>query len=239
MDGPSMDSEIDRAVKRFFLSDFYQRVILQRLQNELVMNNDNYRIKNIIKDEIHRLLPGKIKTECNSIVKPLVNEELELFARVHIPSHVNKSLSDQLGSYLNNHTQMTQILAEHSRNLNQALQLSAEHTLRRVVNEEEYHMVTNQHVEAMKQRFSNELKRQEVTFQTKLNDFQKEVSSEIKELHETKEKNEKLQKAINDLTLSNKNLKRSVFVIGIISIGGLFISATIKNRLPLSKDFFM
>ena len=226
-----MESEIDRAVRNFFSSDLYKNMIIQHIENQLFLSRNNFQLKNLISDELSKVLPWKVRNECNSIVKGLVTQELELFSRVHIPSHVNKAMSDQLGSYLNNHVQMIQILQEHSKNLNQALRLSAEDTLRRVVNEEQYHQVTNLHVKAMNQRFSDELTRQDGVFQSKMNDFHKEVLSEIQELREANGKIEKLQKEIKTLTTSNKMLKGAVVIIGIISLGGLIISVEIRNKL--------
>jgi len=165
-----------------------------------------YSIENMVQNELNTKIPQQVKSEANKVVKDLVKDQnqlvkdqLENYTKFQIPSHVAKALSEQIANFLNNNVQMNQILSQHSVGLNQQLYNSATDILTKVVNEDQFHQVTNLHISAANTRFDEALIKQnsdankqfalqDKTFSSKLSDMQKQVNSEIQSLTSANEK---------------------------------------------------
>ena len=176
-------------------------------------------------------IPNQVKYQVQNIVPKIVQEQLDNYTKIQIPSHVAKNMAEQVTGFLNNHNQMNQILLEHSLKLNEQLTNSAKDTLDRVTNEEQYHQVTNSHLKNMNNRFEDVMKsiennatlqldNQNKVFYNNMKDMHDRVAAEIKTLKETNEKLKDVEKTVNNLEGELFILKGVVFglICGTLSL---------------------
>ncbi len=236
-------------------SDF-KNYVRNAVNNEMFWRTllDTWRIDSKIKDEVNNQLlnTNKVrdiaKSEAQKVTDKLVKDQLTNYTLIQIPSHVSKALSEQISGFLNNNSQMNQILTQHSQNQNQLLYNSATETLNKVVNEPQYHIVTNSHIDAMNQRFNEslqcidkkascELLKHENTFINRLKEFNQKVSNEIQTLVETKNLVSNMDKQLIDLNLKINKLEQANNTLQLITcitcisvvITGLGIFAYFKH----------
>jgi len=227
-------------------SDF-KNYVRDAVNNEMFWRTllDTWRIDSKIKDEVNNQLSNTnkvrdiAKSEALTVSDKLVKDQLNNYTLIQIPSHVSKALSEQVTGFLNNNSQMNQILAQHSQNQNQLLYNSATETLNRVANEPQYHVVTNAHIEAMTNRFNEnlqvidkkahaELLNRENTFNNQLKEFNQKVNNELQIVIETKTRMNNidiqvmdLNNKINKLEQANSTLQwgNGLFMVVITCIG--------------------
>lgn len=183
-----------------------------------------YNVQSEVHNEIERTLPNKVSSEAQKIVSRMVSEQLENYTKFQIPSHVSKALADQVTGFLNNHTQMTQLFNEHSQKLNMQLYNSAQDTLHKIVNEPQYHQVTNAHIAAVKTQYedslrainteaSNQLVHNDGIFKSQLETMNKRVNDEIRTLNETNQKLTEVNKQIDELKKENGSLRWTLYLV--------------------------
>ena len=183
-----------------------------------------YNVSSEVNNEIERTLPHRVSTEAQKIVSQMVGDQLESYTKFQIPSHVSKALADQVTGFLNNHVQMTQLFNEHSQKLNMQLYNSAEGTLKKIVNEPQYHQVTNAHIAAVKSQYEeslrainteagNQLVHNESIFKSQLETMKQNVKDEIRTLNETNQKLDDVNKQIEELKKENGSLRWTLYVV--------------------------
>lgn len=215
-------------------TDFTQYV-RQAINNEMFWREllQRYSISDMVRTELNNTVPRQVKNEAQNIIGPLVRDQLDNYTKIQIPSHVAKSLSEQITGFLNNHVQMNQILINHSSSLNQQLYNSATETLARVVNEEQYHQVTSAHLNAMNTRFDNyinDLQKKtesllasyDQRFNQKLQDIQNQVNKELESLVQTNIKVKEQETKINDLQ-NNLFLTKVTFGVSVVALCSIFL----------------
>lgn len=174
-----------------------------------------YNVQSAVRDELNNILPGKVKSEADKIVRKQVKEQLDNYTQFQIPCHVAKGLSEQITGFLNNNVQMNQIVVQHSQELNQQLYDNASQILSKVVNEEQYHEVTNLHISVMKQKYDNKLKsiedsaqrqlnRQDLYFGQKLTSIENQVNEKLSLINLV---NTKIDKTYTELLVRDIEIK--------------------------------
>jgi hypothetical protein len=143
----------------FCETDNFKKYVRSAISDQLFWNNllQEMNMSTYIKNEIADRLPDKVKVEINKIVPDKIEKELNHFSRYRIPECVSEQLKKQMTDYLNNDLKMQQLMTVHSNKLEEELQIKAKQILDRVTNEEQYHVVTNSHIENMKKRFEDQL----------------------------------------------------------------------------------
>jgi gamma-glutamyl:cysteine ligase YbdK (ATP-grasp superfamily) len=127
---------------------------------------------------------------------------------------------------------MQQILQQHSLTLNQQLSEAAHTTLDRVVNEEQYHTMTNRLSAAITQKSEDNLARlnndanrrlnaNDYAFQSALSGMQKQVEDEIEALAEANLRSQQQSDQIKTLQSELSSLR---WVVGICSASAVVVA---------------
>lgn len=217
-----MYPQFDSCLNDFCCSEKFKTSVRNTVRDEMfwrdLMQNNNINI--MVKDELNKQIPNQVKSEASLIVDRMVDDKLNNYVTYNLPSQVVKVMSDQMPYYLNNSVQMQNILAQHSQNLNQQLYNSATETLNNLTNEEQYHHVTNSHLNAMTKRFDNnlntlnynaekQLNDQKTNFNNSLKTMQDQVNNEISFVKECNNKFDSLESKVIKLQEQNNMLKWS------------------------------
>lgn len=210
----------------------FTTAVRQAVNNEMFWRDlfQKYNLGSDIQNELDRKLPSSVKHEVMNFVPNMINQQLDNYTKIQIPSHVAKNLSEQITGFLNNHTVMQNILEGHSKKLNEDLEVSAKNTLDRVTNEDQYHQVTNSHLDNMEKRCTKQIKEfkdiskgliksQENTFTDKLKNMQSQVNKEIETLKNTNNLLDIQGKKIEYLESQLSSLKWIFVGITAISVG--------------------
>lgn len=134
----SDSSNIKLLVTEVMNDQLFLRNILQQLS-----------LENLIRKEINDKTPDiekRIKSKVKNYVLETISTKLNNFQRDQLPSYVAKELVNQITTFLNNHTQITQLLDYHTTQLNVTLTETARNTLSKLVDEPQYQMVTTAHL---------------------------------------------------------------------------------------------
>ena len=218
-------------VKNVINDELFWRELLQRYSITSTVQNE-------VKNELNDKLPSRVSHEANRIVNKMVDEQnkkledkLNNYTQFQIPSHVSKSLQDQISGFLNNNVQMTQILSHHSNSLNTQLYNSATSILTGLVNEDQYHQVTTAHLSAMNVRFdqnmqivnlnsTNQLQQNDVVFKNQLSSITKQVDDKLSAISDANRridnqnnKFESISKTISKLEKENDSLRTMIGVL--------------------------
>jgi len=166
---PSKAINVNDLMLTFCMTNEFKKHVRQAINDEMFWRDilTKYNITDGVKKEIDNQLrdkmPTQVKNEAKAIINKMVNDfektmtqKLDQCIQFGIPNSVAKALHDQITGFLNNHTQMNQIMAQHLANLNSELYASVANILHKLVNEDQYHQVSNAHMESMKVKF-NEL----------------------------------------------------------------------------------
>jgi len=148
-----MDTDIKAILVKFCEEDKFKRYVRDALNDKLFWRDilQTYQISSQVTTQVSELVPSIVKSETKDLkhnINKSVKEKIET-----LPAVILKELHTQIPTYLTNNAQMQQILSGHSQQLNTVLYDTAQQTLNRLTNEEQYHMVTNSHIANMTQRF--------------------------------------------------------------------------------------
>lgn len=192
-------------------SDF-KRYVKDAINDEMFWRNilQTYSVTSMVQSELNNKIPTQVQNEAAKIVSSMVQDKLNNYTQFQIPAQVAKALSEQINNFLNNNAQMNQILTTHSESLNLQLYNNAMKTLHEIVNEPQYHLVTNEHIKAIKTRYDDSLRmidadaqrriaQNEATFKSQMDNFRQQVDRETKSLTETRIKLGQAENRISDL----------------------------------------
>lgn len=240
-------------------SDFSTRV--QQIVSETSFMNNWLRqlqFDNKLDDAINNKVPKKVKSEIKKLtneIKLLVENQLKSHSN-EIPKHVSAVLTEKISFYLSNHTQMTNILTQHSSNLTAALLGTATDFLTKISNEEQYHMMTDQYIEACKNKFDiaitdsninanrqllsngevlkDQLKTHDFAVQELVENTRTAVNRELKQLTEANTKIVELEKRIEKLQSTLDYLGTIVAVTTSVTILGFcFVAVKFNNCIRI------
>lgn len=135
-------------------SNTIRNIVNEVVSDQLFLRNiiQQLSLENCVQKELGLKLPShvqRIKDKVKTYVHEITNTKLTDFQRDTIPSQVAKELTNQITAFLNNNTQMNQIIDYHTTQLNKVLTDTASRTLAELVNEPQYHLTTNAHLNAM------------------------------------------------------------------------------------------
>ena len=234
---------VNGQIVAFCQTNDFEKYVKKVINDELFWRDlfQTFNIKPLVQNELNDKVPTLVKNEANKVIKELtkdmnklVKDQLDNYTQFQIPSHVSKALADQITGFLNNNTQMNQILIQQSNALNQQLYNSATDILTKLVNEEQYHQLTNLHISAINSKCDEALKNQQGdanrqlssqdrTFNLKLNQMQQQVSSELVTItqanEQIKEQKSKLEKQQSKLEKMEKTVSSLTFTINILGLG--------------------
>lgn len=204
---------LDGQIAGFCKTSDFKRYVRDAINDEMFWRNilQTYSISSMVQTELTNSVPIRVQNEANKIINKMVDERLDNYTKFQIPSHVSKALSEQIAVFLNNNAHMNQILETHSASQNMQLYSSAMETLHKVVNEPQYHMVTNAHIDAMKTKYDESLltinknaEQQVLSNESKFNlqieSFKHQVNSETALLTETRVKLSQAETRIAELS---------------------------------------
>lgn len=225
-------------------------VVIEIMNDQLFLRNmiQQLSLENLIQKELNNKLPDhtkSIKEKVKTHVHDIVNNKLKDFQRDTIPSLVAKELTNQITAFLNNHTQMNQLIEYHTNQLNAALTDTARKTLSDLVNEPQYHLTTTAHLTSMStkcdlkileiqsvlnQQLSNNYQSFDEQLKALKNTNNRELSELKDHLQETKQLNKdfstyKVNTSCNNQSIQNLQTQVTTlqWLLGItmIAIGGL------------------
>lgn len=199
--------------------------VRKAINNEMFWRDilQQYSISSMVQNELNNKLPAQVKSETLLVVNKMVSEQntkvseqLDNYTRIQIPSHVAKALQDQITGYLNNNVQMTQILSQHSANLNQNLYDSANRILTDVVNDPQHYKLASQHIEIQNLKCSSALIEQNKRFSENLvshngqvNEYLKKVNDRVSlELKNVTEANQKVEEQNKKITKQQDKINK-------------------------------
>ena len=220
---------VNGQIVAFCKTNDFTTYVRQAINNEMFWRDllQRYSITDMVQSELNNKLPNQVRVEAQKVIR----EDMDNYTRIQLPSHVAKSLSEQISGFLNNNSQMNEILSKHSSSLNQQLTSSATNTLNRVTNEEQYHLVTSSHLKNMEQRFDNwiiglnkratELEKEiTIKFNSNLESMKQQVANELQTLTDTTKTVTRLEQEISTLK----------WALGLLGVGtvGIFIYTLTK-----------
>lgn len=191
----------------FCQTDDFKKYVRTAVNDQIFWNNliQEMNINTYIKNEINERVPDKVKIEVNRLVPDKIEKALTQFERYRIPECVSDQLKKQVSDYLNNDYKMQQLMSAHSSKLEEELQNKAKQILDKVTNEEQYHTVTNAHLDNMKNRWERTMNEQVVLNNHLCQETIKNVHNQVNnELGLAKE----CIKTVNDLETQVNQLKR-------------------------------
>lgn len=225
--------DIDGKIIAFCKTSDFKKYVKNVVDDEMFWKNlgQKHQIKYIVDDHLNDKLKPKIESEVNSIVPKMVRDQLNNYTIVEIPNVVAKSLSDQIGGFLNNNIQMQQILAEHMNSLNRELEHSANGILNHLVGDDKYHEITKRHLEAATKKYetyifriekeaAKRLEKNKNEFQSQITLMHEKVNNEIDVVKQANDKIKELEKKIGKLN-EKLNDKASTGWLIIASVGVL------------------
>lgn len=243
---------INDELSAFCQREVFKTYVKNAINDEMFWRDlfQRYNITSMVDTEISNKVPNKVKKEIDKLVPTQVELKLNNFTSTQLPNLVVKEVNSAVPNYLNNSSQMQQILNYHSSNLNKLLQDLATETLNKVVNEDQYHITTNLHLTATQQKcdsklseinqtFDNkiieisskandQLQYNSILFKSQLEDIKTNVNTQLKDLREGISKVDKLYKKIDKLEKENISMKWmlggvTTLFTGLISIGFYYL----------------
>lgn len=179
--------------------------LVREIVNDEFLNNTIHRlsINNLVQAEQKRF---------KSTIKQLVKDQLSEYS-LKLPIYVAKELKSQVTDFLSNNVQVLQLVNYHTDQLSLRLTQTASQTLEKLVNEPEYQMTTNAHLDALDKKcdikivdiqnlFHNQLTLNGKLFDDQLTTLKKTNDQELSEL---KEGLSKLNTLNNDFSLYRMN----------------------------------
>lgn len=169
-----------------FLTNFFKELQLQSKIEYEVRNQLNNKL-----DKVKSTLESSSKTYLKNLKDKARNEinrdfDLKLTQEFNkIPGMVALEISKQMPGFLGNNSQMQQILQNHSTELNNQLEKTAKSTLDRIVNEEQYHKVTNVYTKAIEQKGDDAINQQWNHFNSNLNQMKEQANQTNRKLTNT------------------------------------------------------
>lgn len=201
----------EKEIAAFCKKEIFKQCVRQAINDELFWKDilQKYSVASIVREEMAREIPGKVKTEVGYIVPDLVEKKLNNFIANPLAAHIAKELNNQVPAFLANNYQMQQILASHSTNLNGILERAANDILNRIVHDPTHHELAQQHLQAIDAK--GEAKIAEVNtrcqqmmvdhgynFNTQVSAMKKQCDAELSELKDKLQKMEIFSKTLND-----------------------------------------
>lgn len=184
----SQTSQIDKITLKLSQSSNFKEsiktLIKQTVNDELFWRDfiNNLNLDSKINNQLNAKVPVLVKDETIKIVK----RKVEIYLKDHsrelssqVEMLVSKELNKQVTSYLNNHSQMKQILEHHSNKMTGELQTIAKDTLERIVNEDEYHEITNAHLIGVDKRCNDCIKKHDENIKSQLNSNEEKFKQQI------------------------------------------------------------
>lgn len=210
----------------FFLSSEFKSLVRQAINDELFIRDilQTYNFSSKIDNELSKKIPEKIKKNINVTIPKMVESHINSYVMEKMPNFVLKEIKSQLTDYLNNNTQMQQILSSHTEYLNAHLNVVANEILNKLVNDPNYQRMTNTHLDAMDKIYLNKVdeisRNSSIQLQTidkKCNDeidkMKKSYTNTVSELQSSLSKVDKLNKKIDKLEIYNTVM--GIFIIGV------------------------
>ncbi|QKF94092.1 SH3 domain-containing protein [Fadolivirus algeromassiliense] len=218
-------------------TDKFKKYVRDAVNDELFWRDIIQRLSigNTIQTELNSRLPSQVQNEARRVVSEMVTQKLNDYTHNQLPSHVSKELSLQITNFLTNHVQMNQILTYHSEQLSQKLLQIATDTLNRLVNEPQYQMTTNAHLQAMQQKCdgkisdiqiacNNQLSANSQKFNIQLDQMKQTANTEMAQLKDKLEKLDKQNKKLVQLEGETSSLRwmlggvTTIFSVVVISM---------------------
>lgn len=195
-------------------SDEFKTTIKTIIDDRMFFQNlfQKYYLAGNINDEIRSQLPR----ETNKIVTPIIESKLSTFTLTTLPQLVNNQLNVQLPAYLNNHSQMIDILNKHTTNLESKLTDASHKVMVSVVNDKKYNKLSDLHF--------NEIHRKS---DIKLVDIQKQIDNQIVSIKSAVDKDmSDLKSSLNTIDqLHNKvNSLQNTLIAGNVIITAIGIA---------------
>ena len=237
-------ANINGEIIAFCKTSDFKRYVRDAINDEIFWRNilKTYSVSSMVQSELNNKIPTQVQNEANKIVSSMVQDKLNNYTQFQIPAQVAKALSEQINNFLNNNAQMNQILATHSETLNLQLYNNAMKTLHEIVNEPQYHLVTNEHIKAIKSKYEDSLRimdadarrqitQNEASFRSQLEGFRHQVDSETKSLTETRVKLGQAENRIVDLDNKLSSFKTLFGVVcGFCVIGFAAMYHVVVNK---------
>lgn len=222
--------DFDSRFASYCVTNDFKKFVRQSVSDEIFWRDY---LSSVATRDLLSQIPEKVQSETNRLVPPMINRELETFSRVQIPSHVARALAEQLPGFLNNNAQMQQILHHHSLNLNQQLTDAAHIVLEQVVNEDQYHIMTNRLSAAITQKSEENLTRvnndanrrlaaNDEAFQTALTEMRRQVNNQVEALAEANRRSDEQSSQIKTLQTELSSLR---WMVGILSGSAIVVAA--------------
>jgi len=167
-----------------------------------------------------------VRREATNQVAYLVDSKMNDFVLYKLPPQITKELESQL----------TTLFSAYANDLNTRLEAVARKTLENIVSEDQYHLVLNATIEAMKQKQSTELNRimesveQQInkskrSIDDKVTETEKRCDTKIASLNDKLTQMDNLEKRIVDL--EKKSWSHFLGITGSMLISALMIGAYI------------
>ena len=161
---------------------------------------------------LYEMVPKAIKDSSQDI-KDLTTTYIDSYVKTILPDVVHSYMARSFETFIKNHTEMAQILARHSENLNTQLASNASAVLYNVCSDPAYHQITTAYVEESKRRCEEETARlsnyvnaqsarYDDLFRERLNSYDSKIKKALADLDKTS-----MEKDINDLRRELNALK--------------------------------
>lgn len=202
-------------------SDDVKKLIKDTVNDKLLLNNiiQQLSLSDLVRQELNSKLPNQekaIKDKVKVLVNEIVSKKLEDFRRDQIPLCVAKEITKEITNFLSNNIQILQITEYHTKQLDLKLSQTANDILNRLVNEPQYQMVTNAHLDSITLKCDNELLKVQSDCNKQLSDNYLKFNNQLSDL-----------KRVNDKELSD--LKDGLKQLNELSNYRISTSQTIKT----------
>lgn len=223
----SQTDKFRKAVRTAVNDEMFWRDIINRLC-----------IGTTVQSELDSRVPPLVQNEARRVVNDMVTDKLNNYTKFQIPAHVAKELLTQITNFLANHIEMNKILTSHSETMKQELLKVATDTLNKLVNESEYQVVTNAHLQAVDQKCDGILSKVHTACNQQLTTNSQAFTSQLTlmqqannvEVDKLKDKTNQVDRLTGKLT----NLEREIS-----SLRWLFGSATTVLSIVVLGLFYM